>query len=127
VTDRREQSGQLNIEAAIEEAEQGFADWGVFDDDEEEAAVFSGQAAPDPRRQEILSPNGRKAEQNDGRTCPKCGELRKIEDFAPDPTKASGRKSHCKPCDNAKSRRYYQANRERVIARISARNRRLSQ
>jgi hypothetical protein len=61
---------------------------------------------------------------NDGRKCPRCGELRNIGEFALDPSKASGRKSLCKPCDAAKSRAYYAANRERVIARVSARYRR---
>jgi hypothetical protein len=64
---------------------------------------------------------------NDCRKCPKCGELRKIIEFARDRSKASGRKSHCKVCDNAKARRYYEVNRERVIARVIARNRRLSE
>jgi sarcosine oxidase delta subunit len=52
--------------------------------------------------------------------CPRCGESRQISDFAQDRSKASGRKSHCRPCDSAKARRYYEANREAVIRRVSA-------
>ena len=39
-----------------------------------------------------------------------------VEDVARDRTKASGYKGFCKACDNAKSRRYYEANRERRLA-----------
>jgi hypothetical protein len=77
---------------------------------------FLDSAAPDPHGQEIPS-------LSDGRECPNCGELRKIAEFARDRSKASGRKSHCKLCDAAKAKSYYEANRERVIARVSARNR----
>jgi hypothetical protein len=59
------------------------------------------------------------------RTCPRCGESCALSDFAGDASKASGRKSHCRLCDAAKSRNYYKANRERVIARVSARQARL--
>ncbi len=37
-TDRREEPEQLDLETAIAEADEGFADWDVFDDDEEEPA-----------------------------------------------------------------------------------------
>jgi hypothetical protein len=40
------------------------------------------------------------------KTCSKCGEELPVEEFARDRTKASGYKSFCKACDNAKSRRY---------------------
>jgi hypothetical protein len=126
VTDRREQSEQLDLETAIEDAERGFADWDIFDNDEKQSD-FLENAAPDPAQSGNSLPDRGKGVENEGRTCSKCGELRAIEDFAPDPSKASARKSHCKPCDAAKSRRYYEANRERVIARVSARNRRLSE
>ena len=44
-----------------------------------------------------------------------------MSEFAPDRSKASGHKSHCKRCDNAKSRRYYAANRERVLQKRAER------
>ena len=50
------------------------------------------------------------------KTCSKCGDELRLEDFARDRTKASGYKGFCKACDNAKSRRYYEANRERSLA-----------
>jgi hypothetical protein len=58
---------------------------------------------------------------SESRKCPRCGEDRAAEEFARDGTKASGRKSFCKSCDNAKSKRYYEANREHVIRRIKRR------
>jgi hypothetical protein len=88
---------------------------------------FFAWAAPDPAQSGISVPDSGEGVENDGRTCPRCGEFRKTDEFAPDPSKASGRKSHCKACDAAKSRRYYEANRQRVIARVSARNRGRSQ
>jgi hypothetical protein len=48
--------------------------------------------------------------------------MQQLEEFARDRSKASGYKSHCKDCDNAKSKRYYAANGERVRARINSRN-----
>ena len=42
--------------------------------------------------------------------CYQCGENRPVEDFARDKSKASGRKSICKRCDNEKSRQYYADN-----------------
>ena len=52
--------------------------------------------------------------------CYSCQRSLPVAEFAPDPTKASGRKSICRPCDNDRSHRYYIANRERVIARVAA-------
>lgn len=54
--------------------------------------------------------------------CPRCGEMRTAEQYARDGSKASGYKSHCKDCDNQRSRRYYAANRERVIDRVLSRH-----
>lgn len=54
------------------------------------------------------------------RPCPQCERWLEIDQFAPDATKANGRKSACRACDNAKSRRYYKANRGRVLARVAA-------
>ena len=59
------------------------------------------------------------------RRCPKCGELRGLDEFAVDASKSSGRKSHCNVCDNAKARAYYARNRAPVLARVNERNRRL--
>jgi hypothetical protein len=53
------------------------------------------------------------------RTCPKCQEALDLSEFAVDRSKASGRKSHCKSCDNARTRRYYRQNSEAVIRRIT--------
>jgi hypothetical protein len=52
--------------------------------------------------------------------CGGCGIFRDLEDFAVDRSKASGRKSRCRECDRERSRRYYAANREAVIRRVSA-------
>jgi hypothetical protein len=59
-----------------------------------------------------------------GRICPHCHEWRQLAGFAHDLSKASGRKSWCKSCDASKSRAYYQANRARVITRVTASNER---
>ena len=55
------------------------------------------------------------------KTCSKCGEALPVEEFARDRSKASGYKGFCKACDNAKSRRYYEANRERKLASMAKR------
>jgi hypothetical protein len=54
--------------------------------------------------------------------CPRCERVLPRSEFARDRSKASGRKSWCKTCDKAKSRRYYAANRERVLAKRAKRN-----
>jgi len=56
------------------------------------------------------------------KTCSKCGEGLRIDEFARDRSKASGRKSICRACDRAKARRYYAANRERKLAYTAERN-----
>lgn len=55
------------------------------------------------------------------KVCPVCGVERPLDDFPRDKSKASGRSSRCRPCDNSRSRRYYEANSDRVIARVTAR------
>lgn len=40
-------------------------------------------------------------------TCSRCGTTRPQDQFAKDRTKATGRKSWCKDCDNARCKRYY--------------------
>lgn len=60
------------------------------------------------------------------RRCYRCRENLPEGDFAPDPSKGSGYKSICRSCDNAKSSRYYERNRERVIARVQRRQAELS-
>jgi hypothetical protein len=52
--------------------------------------------------------------------CTKCRENLPISQFAADRSKALGRRSWCKPCEQEKSRRYYAEHRSRVIARVSA-------
>ena len=54
--------------------------------------------------------------------CTKCGDELPIEEFARDRTRASGRKSLCKACDRAKSKAYYEANRERKLGYLARRN-----
>ena len=54
--------------------------------------------------------------------CPKCGEVRDCDEFARDASKRDGRKSVCKTCNRARAQAYYEANREKVIARVQARN-----
>jgi hypothetical protein len=56
------------------------------------------------------------------RRCPRCERVLPLSEFAVDRSKANGQKSRCKRCDNAKSKAYYAANRERVLARLSTRN-----
>jgi hypothetical protein len=41
VTDRREQSEQLDLETALDEQEEGFDGWDIFDDEEEPTDFFS--------------------------------------------------------------------------------------
>jgi hypothetical protein len=55
------------------------------------------------------------------RQCSRCHVERSIEEFARDATKATGYKSICKPCDNAKSKRYYETHREEKLAAQSSR------
>src|SRR6266496_2308149 len=54
-------------------------------------------------------------------TCPRCNRDLRPDDFARDGSKVSGRKSWCRECDNDKSRRYYERNRERKLAAANAR------
>jgi hypothetical protein len=53
--------------------------------------------------------------------CRNCGTELPIEEFARDPSKACGFKRLCKPCDNERSKRYYQRNRERRLAAMAER------
>ena len=56
------------------------------------------------------------------KTCSKCGVELRLEEFACDRSKASGRKSICKACDRAKAAEYYERNRERILEAAFARN-----
>jgi hypothetical protein len=49
--------------------------------------------------------------------CYACGEEMPVDLFSRDRSKASGRASICRACDALKGRRYYQANRDKVLAR----------
>ena len=53
--------------------------------------------------------------------CPRCERVLLVSEFARDRSKASGHKSHCKRCDREKSKQYYAANRERVLAKRAKR------
>jgi protein-arginine kinase activator protein McsA len=60
------------------------------------------------------------------RVCPHCHQARALDDFALDRHKASGFKSVCRACDNARSRAYYREHRQAVIDRVTARRRLLA-
>jgi DNA-directed RNA polymerase subunit RPC12/RpoP len=49
--------------------------------------------------------------------CYACGKELPVDRFSRDRSKGSGRACICRPCDAEKGRRYYEANRERVLAR----------
>jgi hypothetical protein len=55
--------------------------------------------------------------------CPRCNRDLPVDAFARDGSKASGRKSHCRECDNDKSRRYYERNRRKKIEAVQRRYR----
>jgi hypothetical protein len=54
--------------------------------------------------------------------CYACGRDKRVDEFSPDRSKASGRSSICRACDRDKSKRYYEANRERKLAKMAERN-----
>jgi hypothetical protein len=68
-----------------------------------------------------ISPSSRSLPDGMAR-CPRCERDLPVSEFARDRSKPSGHKSHCKACDNAKSKRYNAANRERVLAKRAERN-----
>lgn len=41
--------------------------------------------------------------------CPACQTIKHVDQFAPDPTKKSGHRSHCRPCDATRVRAAYAA------------------
>jgi hypothetical protein len=47
--------------------------------------------------------------------------IRLVEEFTFDRDKRCGRGSYCRPCEQERSRDYYQRNRERILARMAAR------
>lgn len=49
--------------------------------------------------------------------CPKCGESKPLAEYQKDRSTADGLSCYCRPCHKAKSRAYYLANREAVVAR----------
>jgi hypothetical protein len=53
--------------------------------------------------------------------CSVCRATKELDEFPVDKTKADGRMYRCRDCDNARSRRYYEANRDAVRERASAR------
>jgi len=58
--------------------------------------------------------------------CPQCRRFLPVDAFAGDRYKASGRKTACKACDNARAKEYYERNRERKRAYMAERNARRS-
>jgi hypothetical protein len=52
--------------------------------------------------------------------CYACKGDKPAEEFARDSSKARGHASICRACDRARSKAYYEANRERVSARARA-------
>jgi hypothetical protein len=56
--------------------------------------------------------------------CPRCKRDHPAENFAVDRSKTRGRKSHCKACDNEKSRAYYRDRREKKLEAVKARQQR---
>jgi len=44
--------------------------------------------------------------------CSKCGEVKPLDEFAPDGTKRDGHRNYCRKCRSDQERRRYQANRE---------------
>jgi hypothetical protein len=56
--------------------------------------------------------------------CTRCGWELRLSMFAKDASKKSGYKSWCRACDNERCRRYYEANREKKLAYMRARNER---
>jgi hypothetical protein len=84
--------------------------------------------AHDPRRSRhfpVLSGGnqlgfGRYVPVRDEAYCSRCERTLPVGEFARDASKRSGRKSICRECDREKSKAYYRANRERVIARVRA-------
>jgi len=57
----------------------------------------------------------------DMKACTKCGESKPLDDFHKSNSIKSGYGGVCKVCDRAKGKAYYEANKERVLAR-SAKN-----
>jgi hypothetical protein len=54
------------------------------------------------------------------RRCKHCGEAKPLDEFYADAAARDGRRPECKACTAARRRRWYEANREREIARVKA-------
>jgi hypothetical protein len=52
--------------------------------------------------------------------CKQCGEVKALDDFYAEAGCRDGRRPECKACTAAKRKRWYEANREREIARVKA-------
>ena len=50
----------------------------------------------------------------------RCGGVKPAEEFTLDRDKPSGCGSYCRPCDRERSKAYYRANRERILAKAAA-------
>lgn len=51
------------------------------------------------------------------KTCPKCGETKPLDDFHRNRSGAEGRQARCRECTAEDRRRYYEANRDKVLER----------
>ena len=79
--------------------------------------AFFKSTLPDPAAVAGFLPGERRAAV---KFCGSCERELGLAQFAVDRSRPSGRKSLCKRCDREKARRYYEANRERVLARVKA-------
>ena len=61
------------------------------------------------------------------KTCTKCGELKRLEEFSRDRSTKDGRCSWCKDCERASGRAYRAQNRERIRAEYRERHANLSE
>jgi hypothetical protein len=56
------------------------------------------------------------------RACPSCGVMTEESGFSADKSKASGRRSRCRNCDNRRGKAYYDARKDELHAqRVAAR------
>jgi hypothetical protein len=52
--------------------------------------------------------------------CFQCGGVKPLEEFTHDKRKVSGAGTYCRECDRKRSKAYYRANRERILAQAAA-------
>jgi len=54
------------------------------------------------------------------RSCPSCGVMTEESGFSADKSKASGRRSPCRACDNRRGKAYYDAHKDELYAQREA-------